>query len=787
MAFVVWGATTALPSMSYAQTDDFRNRPWNAEDVRGVSHPVIRIGTDGALLDGLPQYIYNNARTSGCITKCILKERTLKGLTIQLTSPDGSPVTFKGDPLDHWENHLKATWRRMIRGELNWVFNNADMGGSDTRWDISAYADGLRKKMNGGKITNGEALFLPEHLQRPAVASNIGEYRYIVEIGQGRGSNTGSLKSAKLSASGTLLYDFATEPKPKIAEGPLRISVKRTPERTEQVRSWFTTTKRRHERHIAPLKAGLYRGALELEAIAKEARDEVDGNKCGAVQAKWDQSKTKVETVIAQSDSLIAHWMIEWLWYTNGVATLDPFKRPAKPKRSSDTLSVVLLRGEVDAYDKQLACCSAERTPAELAQLVKARKDAQSELTLMLKRNKEVTDSTAARNAVTKFLREPSVVLNDVLLYLSNKDRQHFMRHFDGAKTYGSMTPTLRGEYYTFEKRHFLVHNYRGDAKLLELTATTEAITSHDPAVAEEVNAQLGALTSLISNTAAAAIESRDFHANISTSRQSDPEMHQYINALDGGQKSVLYLSRKPVCDAVIRKIKPEHEALEQGASHRYAQLDSILDVFKVDAQPAEETTLMRSVEVEMKTTLKAKQRVSYTLMQLDEKDESKKKTLRTGTFDLYELQRIRLFGGVSYAVPFGDSVARTTVTVTGGQLTDVQRANEQARFMVGLKFHVFGGGAEVDDNRFTFHPRRLAIAAGVGLPKPKDDLYLGLSYDLYPGFNVNLLCQWYRSDVVDLKNGQVLETGSVYQATPAIAVTLDSSLFTSLLKLFAL
>ncbi|MBK6831195.1 MAG: hypothetical protein IPG92_10880 [Flavobacteriales bacterium] len=126
----------------------------------------------------------------------------------------------------------------------------------------------------------------------------------------------------------------------------------------------------------------------------------------------------------------------------------------------------------------------------------------------------------------------------------------------------------------------------------------------------------------------------------------------------------------------------------------------------------------------------------------------------------------------------------RTTVTVTNGQLTDVQRANEQARFMVGLKFHAFGGGADVDDNRFTFHPRRLAIAAGVGLPKPKDDLYLGLSYDLYPGFNVNLLCQWYRNEVVDVKNGQVLETGTVYQPVPAIAVTLDSSLFTNLLKL---
>ncbi|MBK6831194.1 MAG: hypothetical protein IPG92_10875 [Flavobacteriales bacterium] len=73
--------------------------------------------------------------------------------------------------------------------------------------------------------------------------------------------------------------------------------------------------------------------------------------------------------------------------------------------------------------------------------------------------------------------------------------------------------------------------------------------------------------------------------------------------------------------------------------------MDSILKVFRIDAEPAKETTLMRTVEVEMKTDLKAKQRVSYTLMQLDEKDESKKKTLRAGTFDLYALQRIRLLG----------------------------------------------------------------------------------------------------------------------------------------------
>ncbi|MBK6831193.1 MAG: hypothetical protein IPG92_10870 [Flavobacteriales bacterium] len=170
-----------------------------------------------------------------------------------------------------------------------------------------------------------------------------------------------------------------------------------------------------------------------------------------------------------------------------------------------DTLSVVLLRGEVDVYDKQLACCALHLTPAELAQMLKARKDAQSSLTLLVKNNKEIADSTAARLAVTKFLLEPTVVLNDVILYLSDREKQHFMRHFDGARTYGPMTPTLRGEYYTFEKRHFLVHNFRGNAKQLELTATTEAITSHDPAVAEEVNAQLGALTSLISSTSAAA------------------------------------------------------------------------------------------------------------------------------------------------------------------------------------------------------------------------------------------------------------------------------------------
>jgi hypothetical protein len=124
---------------------------------------------------------------------------------------------------------------------------------------------------------------------------------------------------------------------------------------------------------------------------------------------------------------------------------------------------------------------------------------------------------------------------------------------------------------------------------------------------------------------------------------------------------------------------------------------------------------------------------------------------------------------------------------VNNGQLTDVERANEQVRFMVGLKFHPFAGGVDVDDNRITFHPRRLAIAAGVGLPKPIDDLYLGLSYDLYPGINLNLLCQWYRGEVVDVRNGQVLETRYVYQAVPALGLTLDSSLFTSLAKLFAL
>ncbi|MBK6831192.1 MAG: hypothetical protein IPG92_10865 [Flavobacteriales bacterium] len=84
-----------------------------------MSHPTIRLGTDGTLLDGLPQYIFNRACKDDCVQEGLIDQTTGTGIIIALTAPDGTPATFKGkDPLDDWEKYLKETWARVALGKL---------------------------------------------------------------------------------------------------------------------------------------------------------------------------------------------------------------------------------------------------------------------------------------------------------------------------------------------------------------------------------------------------------------------------------------------------------------------------------------------------------------------------------------------------------------------------------------------------------------------------------------------------------------------------------------------
>lgn len=75
----------------------------------------------------------------------------------------------------------------------------------------------------------------------------------------------------------------------------------------------------------------------------------------------------------------------------------------------------------------------------------------------------------------------------------------------------------------------------------------------------------------------------------------------------------------------------------------------------------------------------------------------------------------------------------------------------------------------------------------GVGIPTPLNDLYAGIGYDLYPGVQVGILAHWYKNEAATIQNNKIVERRNVYaDPIPALTLSIDSSLFTNLLKLLA-
>ncbi len=138
---------------------------------------------------------------------------------------------------------------------------------------------------------------------------------------------------------------------------------------------------------------------------------------------------------------------------------------------------------------------------------------------------------------------------------------------------------------------------------------------------------------------------------------------------------------------------------------------------------------------------------------------------------------RYQLGAGLAYTL---SNYVQTSATEENGGIK-VTNTAQQYRLIVGI--HVYlGKGLFLQDNSFLGRfNERVSGYIGVGIPKPLENIYPGVAYDLWPGFKATLGAHFYRNDKYTILNNVISEQHLKYKcAGPFFALQIDPS---SLLK----
>ncbi len=115
---------------------------------------------------------------------------------------------------------------------------------------------------------------------------------------------------------------------------------------------------------------------------------------------------------------------------------------------------------------------------------------------------------------------------------------------------------------------------------------------------------------------------------------------------------------------------------------------------------------------------------------------------------------RFQLGSGIAYTLnPYNQSV----VSPNNGQIT-ITNNIQQYRFIVSLHTYLIKGLFLQDDRVLGRFSERLSLTTGVGIPDPLGNVYIGLSYDPWPGLKFTCGYHLDRNDNYLIQNNTIVE-----------------------------
>jgi hypothetical protein len=136
--------------------------------------------------------------------------------------------------------------------------------------------------------------------------------------------------------------------------------------------------------------------------------------------------------------------------------------------------------------------------------------------------------------------------------------------------------------------------------------------------------------------------------------------------------------------------------------------------------------------------------------------------------------------------------VRTTELTTTDGQLS-YSTTDTRLRVFAGVNIYPFKKGVFLQDKHFLGWRQgtpsallsRVNVQLAVGIPRPLDNVYLGLGYDLGPGIRITSGVHLHGYTAYEVANNRVLTQGTTYDAVPYLAVGIDPVTFVKSLVFF--
>jgi hypothetical protein len=143
---------------------------------------------------------------------------------------------------------------------------------------------------------------------------------------------------------------------------------------------------------------------------------------------------------------------------------------------------------------------------------------------------------------------------------------------------------------------------------------------------------------------------------------------------------------------------------------------------------------------------------------------------------------------GIGFTFP-NEWYSQNTVTAEANGTIQTDSKAETIRLLAGL--HIYPWKIFLQDNRFLGskkHPgyTRFALFAGLGIPKPLQNYYPGISYDPVPGIKLIVGPHLYRHKRFKTENNVITQTTArVKYAGPYFSINLDPAVAVKALGFF--
>lgn len=236
----------------------------------------------------------------------------------------------------------------------------------------------------------------------------------------------------------------------------------------------------------------------------------------------------------------------------------------------------------------------------------------------------------------------------------------------------------------------------------------------------------------------------------------------RWISALDRG--SVMFLIQQ----AINQKY------------WRFQLLEDMIQKFRISPLPEKIETTESSEKMLYTFTQKAlswpapytnKYTISY-----------KDKNVSQNRYSVGRLRRLTIGTGIFVN---RESARQINVDSTGNRIA-IKNSDNFAKFVIGFKIYPWKAFM-ADDGLIPKYPlRRINIFSGFEVTKPKDNLYFGLGYDIFPGLNVSAGYHVYKQTVYKVVNNQITSSSSGYKGSGFYyGITVDPEVAAGLIKVF--